>query len=175
MIKAALLGKIFSSIFQAKQEVAKTIGKAEALDELRRQFRIEFITHFTKRFTEEMQYNLQEYVKKLSEISMEGEIAQRDIATLNFKFDKLIYDYTQIVEKEFDNSSNPIIQEIEKQWGVRKSVVTADKLKFPALAWVNREISPPAANQPIVLQKTDFDGILQKLLSIYDNIELENL
>lgn len=169
------MGKIFSSIFQAQQEVAKNIGKAEALDELRRQFRIEFITHFTKRFTEEMQYNLQEYVKKLSEISMEGEIARRDIESLNFKFNKLVYDYTQIVEKEFDNSSNPIIQEIERQWGIRQSVVTADKLKFPALAWVNKKISPPAKNQPIMLKETDMDSILQKLLSIYDNIELENL
>lgn len=174
-VKFLLLGKVLSSIFNAQKEVANNIEKFAALSKLKEEFRIKFITHFTQKFTEEMEYNLKEYVKKISEISAEGQIARRDIETLNFKFSKLIYNYTQIVEREFDTESHPILEQIEQKYGKKEIVSRAPKQKFPVLAWINQNVSPPAKIQPFMIQETDLEPILQKLLNLYDNIELENL
>jgi hypothetical protein len=174
MLGKLILGGIFKALAASQAKVVAQAGKEEAIANLKEQIRVEFLAHVTKMFTQEMQYNLVAYVENLEKISAEFSVPARDIRVLNFKFEKMLFDFTKIFEERV--KSSPVISLIERKTKPSTtSVVNQPAQEFPVLAWVNKKISPPAAYQPYMLRQTELDRIVDEVARIYDSINLEHI
>jgi hypothetical protein len=174
MISKIILGGIFKALAASQAKVVATAGKEEAIANLKEKVRVEFLTHVTKMFTEEMQHNIVEYVKNLEKISAEFSVPSRDIRVLNFKFEKMLFDFSKIFEERV--KSSPVVDLIERKAPKKSlSVVNQPAQEFPILAWVNKKISPPASYQPYTLRQTELDRILVEVARIYDSIDIDHI
>lgn len=170
MLIKALLAHILFSMNKAQGDVINSSAKEASLTQLKERIRKEFLVHFLQTYTEELKYNLEEYVKKLGEITAEAEIPLHKKQELDFKFSKMMYNFMEIFEKRVKDS--PIIE----RYSTLSNYYTGKPAQqFPVMAWINKDISKPAKTQPSFLIKEDLDIIINDVLKVYDSIELENL